>query len=280
MNKNYIILIIFGVTLLGYACNNSPIDKQNTFKAMQENLSKKNLKEEITTFNVNGKEHSAYYVYSANDTGKRPGILVFPEWWGLNDYARDRAKMLATLGYAAMAVDVYGHNASASTPEEATALLQPFAQHPDLSKTVADAALQKLTSFGQVDPQNLGMIGYCFGGYVAINAGILGTDVKGVVTFHPSLGGAKPVDSVKAKFLICHGADDEFENKNVDSFKKTLNDAHIDFDFKTYADSKHAFTSPKATEIGQKFNIPTAYNEKADAQSWKDMKEFFKNIFD
>ncbi len=247
---------------------------------MEKELSTKGIKEEKTSFNFNGTTHDAYVTWEGDNKDKRPGIIVIPEWWGLNDYARKRAAMLAGLGYTAMAVDVFGNGAIGHNPQEAMQLIKPYSTDPTLCKQIIDTVIQEFVTYPQVDENKIAVIGYCFGGYVATNAGVLGANVIGIVGFHLSLGGAKPVkDSVKTKFLICMGADDEFEKDNVVPFKEGMNNAGIDYIFKVYPNAKHGFTCPEADENARKFDIPVGYNAEADSQSWEDMKVFLKTIF-
>ena len=70
-------------------------------------------------YSAQGAVMKGYLVYDESIQGRRPGVLVVPEWWGLNDYARMRARMLAELGYTALAVDMYGDGKVVSTPDEA-----------------------------------------------------------------------------------------------------------------------------------------------------------------
>lgn len=242
--------------------------------------SNKNIKEESAGFTVDGKNYSGFVYYDENLKDKRPGIIVVPEWWGLNDYPKSRARQLAGLGYVALVIDMYGDGMLAANPQEAQTLATPFYQNPALTKPHIDAAIEKIKSFPQTDTSKIAAIGYCFGGFVVLNAAKLGARLKGVVSFHGSLGGPAPDKNVlKAKMLICHGGADEFENPHVAAFKKQLEDANADYDFIVYPGATHAFTNPAATENGKKFNMPIKYNAEADAASWNDMKEFFKEIF-
>jgi dienelactone hydrolase len=150
-----------------------------------------------------------------------------------------------------------------------------------MTKSRFDAALKKLKTFSNVDTNNIAAIGYCFGGGVVLNVARLGEDLKGVVSFHGSLIGA-PADKklLKAKILVCHGAADQFTKpQDVAQFKKQMDSIGADYTFKQYPDASHAFTNPKATEIGEKYKIPIKYNAAADSASWNDMKDFFAKIF-
>jgi dienelactone hydrolase len=191
-----------------------------------------------------------------------------------------RARQLAELGYIAMATDMYGDGKLGNDPKEAQALATPFYKDPALTKKHIDAAIEKIRSYPQTDERKIGAIGYCFGGFVVLNAAKLGADLKGVVTFHGGLQGVKPDKNlVKAKILVCHGGADDFENPHVAEFKKEMDSAGVDYTFKIYPDATHAFSNPNATAVGEKFNMPVKYNAAADTASWNDMKAFFKKVF-
>jgi dienelactone hydrolase len=238
------------------------------------------IKETPVTYNVDGKNFNGYVEYDSNQQGKRPAVLVVHEWWGLNDYPRSRAKQLAELGYIAMAVDMYGDGKTGDDPKAAQALATPYYKDHTLSKTRLDAAITKLKTFPQTDTSKMAAIGYCYGGFIVLNAAKLGADLKGVVSFHGDLSGV-PVNKnlLKAKILVCHGEADQFVNPQVAGFKKSMDSAGVDYTFKSYPNATHAFTNPAATENGKKFNMPIAYNAAADTASWNDMKAFFAKIF-
>lgn len=253
-------------------------DMTHTFDALKDSLQGKNIKEVKTSFTLNGKEHDAYISYNGSQLGKRPGIIVVPEWWGLNNYIRERGKMFANLGYVAMSIDPFGNGTIANNPQEATAATKPYYENPALCKELVDKAIEKLKTNDLVDTSDLALTGYCFGGFTAINAGILGAPVRAVAVFHPSLGVAQPQPGIKAKFLICSGSADEFEKNNVQPFEQKMNAAKIDYQFNSYPDAKHGYTNPGATANGEKFKIPIGYNAEADGASWQDMRSFFQRV--
>lgn len=240
----------------------------------------KTLKEEKINYQIAGTNYIGYVHYDEAEKGKRPGILVVDEWWGLTDYGRDRARELASLGYISMVADMFGNGKTVEDPTRAQQLASTFYNDPELAQTRLEAAMEFLKSYPQTDHSKIGAIGYCFGGFVVLNAAKLGSDLKGVVSFHGGLGGVKPdTEKMKAKVLICHGADDPFENPNVENFIKQMDEAGVDYSFIVYPNATHAFSNPKATERGEKFHMPIKYNEAADKASWDAMKEFFKKIF-
>jgi len=239
------------------------------------------IKAEEVTYKADSVTAKSYYAYDESIDGKRPAILVVPEWWGLNDYVKNRVKQLAELGYVALAVDMYGDGKVGDDPTSASALAMPFYKDSALLKSRMDAAIAQLQSMPLVDTANIGAIGYCFGGYVALNEAKLGAPLKGVVSFHGGLSGVQPNKTLlKAQLLICHGGADSFvPAAEVAAFKKGMDSIGAKYTFKVYDSATHAFTNPNATEKGQKYNMPIKYNPAADTASWNDMKAFFSEVF-
>ncbi len=233
-------------------------------------------------YSAQGTVMKGYLSYDDAFKGKRPGILVVHEWWGLNDYIRKRANMLAELGYTALALDMYGQGKTAAHPDDAGKFSSELMKNFDIARARFVAAVQFLKRQPSVDSNQIAAIGYCFGGGVVLNMAAQGADLKGVVSFHgsPALVKAPKPGDVKAKILVLHGANDKFTTpEQIETFKNEMKTAGADYKFIVYPGAMHAFTNPDATENGKKFNIPIAYNEKADKESWNEMKTFFKEIF-
>jgi len=264
---------IYGLLLLTYLI--AP------FMAISQVDKKVSLTEENITYESNGTVMNGFVVYDQNVKAKRPAVLVVPEWWGLNDYAKNRARQLASLGYIAMAVDMYGEGKIALNPQQAQELATPFYKDPTLSKNRLDAAINKIKEYKQTDINRIAAIGYCFGGSVVLNSAKLGADLKGVVSFHGGLAGVPAnKDLLKAKILVCHGDADKFvPQKDITAFKHAMDSIGADYTFKSYAEATHAFTNPDATRIGKQFDMPIAYNEAADRDSWEDMQNFLDRLF-
>lgn len=239
------------------------------------------IKEENVVYMADGKVFKGFIAYPDNVKGKLPGILIIHEWWGLNDYTKNRARQLAALGYIAMAADLFGNGKTAANPKEAQTLTTPFYSDPDLAKNRFDAALKELKNTVQTDTGQIAAIGYCFGGYIVLNAAKLGAEVKGVVSFHGGLGGVPArTDLLKAKILVCHGGNDKFvSQEDVARFRQQMDSIGADYTFKVYPGATHAFTNPDATKTGKQFNLPIEYNASADKNSWNDMEAFFSKIF-
>jgi dienelactone hydrolase len=278
---NYTKQLLGGVTvcLLMAACGNNTSNP--TAAAAPAGGDSSGIKEETISFPADGANLQAFVVYNDSIKGKRPAVIVIPEWWGLNDYPKMRARMLAKLGYVAMALDIYGDGKVAETPDSAQAYATPFYMHPEKAKARIDAAIAKLRTYDNVDTAEIGAIGYCFGGGVLLNTARLGDDLKGVVSFHGSLIGTPArKDLLRTKILVCHGNADRFVTPDmVTAFKKQMDSIGAAYTFIGYDSATHAFTNPASTVNGQKFHMPIAYNGKADTASWEAMKNFFAGVF-
>ena len=233
-------------------------------------------------YSAQGVVMKGYLAYDESITGKRPGVLVVHEWWGLNDYARKRARMLAELGYTALAVDMYGDGKQAMHPDDAKAFSSELMKNFDVGKARFVAAMEFLKQQASVDPSRIAAIGYCMGGGIVLNMARQSVELKGVASFHGSLTAVKPAQPgvIKAKILVLNGGADKFITpEQIEAFKQEMKAAGADFQFISYPGALHSFTNPEATELGKKFDMPVAYNAKADKESWDEMKNFLSTIF-
>jgi dienelactone hydrolase len=266
--------VLCAAVLMISSCNNNAEEKTAETKAPK--LKETNINYTLDSLNMGG-----YVVYDENLEGKRPAVLVVHEWWGLNEYAKRRARELAELGYIAMAVDMYGNHRTADNPEAAGKLAEPFYKDPVMAKKHFDAAVAKFKEYKEVDTANMAGIGYCFGGGMLLNFARMGEPLKGVVSFHGSLIGTPAVkELLSSKILVLHGADDKFvPDTEVAAFKKQMDSIGAAYTFKSYPGATHAFSNPDATAMGEKYKIPIAYNAAADTASWNQMKSFFNTLF-
>ena len=234
------------------------------------------------TYSAGGMTMKGYLAYDSNMKGKQPGVLVVHEWWGLNDYIRHRARMLAELGYVAFAVDMYGNGVVATHPQDAQTFSSKLANNFDTMKLRFLAAEQLLKKQKRVDKDKIAAIGYCFGGGVVLNMALQGAELKGVASFHGSLGAVGDVkpSSVKAKIIIFNGDADKFNTpEQIKAIKEKMDKAGVNYKFVSYPGAMHSFTNPDADKYANKFNLPIAYNSEADKKSWEEMKMFLDTIF-
>jgi len=217
-----------------------------------------------------------FIAYDDAVAGKRPGVIVVHEWWGLNDYTKMRARMLAEAGYVAFAADMYGDGKTTEHPKEAGEWSGAIAQNKQMATDRFNAAVAELKKSPRVDPNHIAAIGYCFGGSVVLGMAMAGADLDGVVSFHGGLPTDPATGKVTASILVCHGADDSFATPvQIETFQKTLAAAGADWEFVVYGNAKHSFTNPTADTHG----IPNlAYNEKADKRSWKTALDFLAEV--
>lgn len=220
-----------------------------------------------------------YLAYDEKKTGKRPGILVMPEAFGLGVNAKRKAEALAGLGYVALAGDPYGDGLELKDLQEAIKHASALFADPEKTRARARAGLNKLASLAQVDGNRLAAIGFCMGGTFSLELARDGAPLTGIVSFHGGLQTQRPAapGQMKAKILVCTGADDPFVPvAQVNAFEEEMTKAGADWQVISYGGTVHSFTNPDAGSIGAP---GIAYNKRADERSWKAMASFFEEIF-
>lgn len=267
--KNLFLLTITAIALI--ACSSSETTNQPTVNIVGEEIS---YSTDETTMN-------GYISYDESSSEKRPGILVVHEWWGHDEYSRSRADMLSELGYVALAVDMYGNGQQASHPEDAQKFAGNVMGNFDTARARFTAALETLKENPMVDTEQIGAVGYCFGGSVILAMANDGLDLDGVAAFHAGLQlPVMPQEGISSRILILNGAEDPFVTaEQVEALTGALESTEADFQYINYEGAVHAYTNPGADSLGQQFNLPLAYNAEADSLSWEEMKSFFNETF-
>ena len=234
---------------------------------------------EVVRYRHDGTELEGTIAWDDAVTEKRPGVLVVHEWWGLNEYARSRAKNLAELGYVAFALDMYGKGKITEHPRQAGEWAAQIRSKTDQWRARASAGLDILRNDARVDPRRMAAIGYCFGGSTVLQLAYGGTELRGVVSFH----GALPVPSsedrqrIHSSILVCHGAADGFiSEESLLEFRSAMAQSDVDWQMVYYAGARHGFTNPAADEYGLE-NLK--YDPAADRRSWENMRQFFTELF-
>jgi dienelactone hydrolase len=218
-----------------------------------------------------------YFAWDDAVKGKRPAVLVIHEWWGPNDYARKRARDLAELGYLAFALDMYGGDKTTTEPAKAREWSGVIYKDPALAVRRLKLGLEQLRGHALADPARVAAIGYCFGGTMALRLAFSGAKVAGVVSFHGSLIAPAEADAIRAKILVCHGADDPMvPDAKVTAFAEAMRKTKADWQLIAYGGAVHAFTNPGADKVGIR---GVAYHAAADRRSWSHMKMFFDEMF-
>lgn len=232
----------------------------------------------VIEYEFDGVKLKGFLAYDDTVKEKRPGVLVVHEWWGLNEYAKERCKKLAGLGYVAFAPDMYGDGKTTEHPDDARKMATATRANAKVWRGRAEAGLQQLKAQSNVDADKLAAIGYCFGGTTCLQLAYAGTDLKAVVTFHSAvtpIPTETEAKAVKPKVLICHGDADFFiKPEDIKSFREVLDNAKVKYEFVGYKDVFHSFTVPEADKVNIK---GMKYDKEADADSWKRMLALFKD---
>ncbi|MCG3129007.1 MAG: hypothetical protein CHACPFDD_03903 [Phycisphaerae bacterium] len=219
-----------------------------------------------------------FIAYDDALSGRRPGVLIVHEWWGCNDFAKERARRLAELGYVAMALDMYGKGVITSDPAKAGELAGQFKNDAKLWTERARAGFDQLARHSRVDPQRIAAIGFCFGGSTVLRLAYSGTPLAGAVSFHGGLFPPEPdaTGKIKARILILHGAADTLvPDAQVAATQDGLRASGADWQIISYGGAKHSFTNPAST--GLKMD-GVGYDERTDKRSWQHMRAFFDEI--
>lgn len=229
------------------------------------------LSEKVQYTGDNVAMEATLYIDGAS-TGRRPGVLVFPEAMGPGPNIHDNARKLAEAGYVAMACDIHGGARMYSDMDEVIALLHALYAQPERTGSRARGALEALAGDDRVDPSRIAAIGYCFGGTMALELGRFGAPLAAIAGFHCGLAPIRSDDAanIKAKVLVCIGADDPAipAEQRID-FENEMRAGKVDWTMHIYGGVVHGFTNPRAAELG----MPdfSRYDAQADQHSWKAM---------
>jgi dienelactone hydrolase len=221
-----------------------------------------------------------YLAYDKSVQGKRPGVLVVHEWWGLNDFAKEKARQIAQLGYVALAVDMYGDGQVTTDPAEAGRLAGQFRENTTLWRQRIRAAYDALADNEHCDPARIAAIGFCFGGSTVLQLAASGTDVAAVVSFH---GGLIPITEpdasrIRARILVLHGAaDPHVTDESVKTFEDTLRKTDVDWQITIYSGAQHGFMNPAASKLGME---GISYDERTAQRAWGQMRLILQQTFE
>ncbi len=241
------------------------------------------IKTQEIQYTSDGVQLTGFLAYDDSIKDKRPGILVVHEWWGHNKHARQRARMLAQLGYTAFALDMYGSGKLADHPKKAGEFMNAAFKDWEGSQAKFNSAKKLLQAHETVDAERIGAIGSCFGGAVSLRMARGGADLDGVVAFHSALPNQPPLnkDQVTASILVINGSDDGFLAPDaVASFTREMVAANADFTYMSLRGVRHSYTNPLADAFSKKFNIPAMkYDKQATQRAWQAMHIFFQRVF-
>lgn len=237
---------------------------------------------EEVRYTAGGAECTGYVAWDRKRSGRRPGVLVVHEWWGHNEYVRERARQLAALGYTAFALDMYGDGKQAGHPEDAQKFMMEVFSNMAAGKARFQTASELLAAHPTTDPEHIAAIGYCFGGAIVLQMARAGADLDAVASFHGSLATEQPAQpgAVEAEILVCHGAADQMiPPEQVGAFVQEMVAAGAKLRFLSLPGALHGFTNPAATAKGKEFDLPLAYDAAADEASWRALERLLQDVF-
>jgi dienelactone hydrolase len=218
-----------------------------------------------------------FYAYDNSMKGKRPGILVAHEWWGLNDFIKTQAKNLAYMGYAAFAVDLYGNGKSTNDFKIADQMAGELRGKPLMRQRIK-TGFATMLSQDMVDSKRVAAIGFCFGGTAVLELAYSGADCKGIVTFHGGLLSPKEEDlkNIKTKILVLHGANDQTMTPDmISQFQESMRKSGADWRMIYFGNTVHSFTNPAA---GNDPSKGFAYNPLSTIRAFSYMKMFLEEV--
>ena len=228
-----------------------------------------------------GKTFDGYLVWDDASKAPRPGLVMVPNWYGVNDHAVAKAKTLAGKDYVILLADVYGRGLRPSNPDEAGKASGAVYADPAALRSRAKAALAALRGAAKqapIDTRHLGAIGFCFGGAVALDLARSGAELSGVATFHGNLSTKMPTQAgvIKAPLLVMNGGDDKFISaESITAFESEMRGAKADWQFVNFGGAVHCFAEPdeNGSLPGCKFHEPSY------RRSVKMMHNFFAEQF-
>ena len=226
---------------------------------------------------LDGTKFSGFLVHDDATTAAKPGIVMVPNWMGVNESAVERAKAIAGSDYVVLVADVFGATVRPANPQEAGAAAKDaYSDLPRLRARTAKA-LEVLRGSKGVDAERVAAVGFCFGGTASLELARGGAELDGVVSFHGGLDSSMPAaaGAVKTSLLVLNGADDaNVPDEQIQGFEKEMTAAGADWQFVNFSGAVHCFAEPEA-------NRPPncLYNEKAANRAYGMMRDFLAERF-
>ncbi len=239
------------------------------------------MKTQPVEWQLDGTTFSGVLVYDDGDSDKRPGLVMVPNWKGVNDSAIAKAKQLAGDDYVVLVADVYGKGVRPKTDAEAGPVATKLRNERPVLRARALKAIEVLKAQAgkaPLDASRIGAVGFCFGGTTVLEMARAGAPLAGVVSLHGGLGSPLPAKAggTHPSVLVLNGAGDKGVSKDdIASFEQEMNAAKVDWEFTNYSGAVHCFAEADA-------NSPPGclYNERAAKRAWKALDEFFEERFE
>ncbi|MCX7798869.1 MAG: dienelactone hydrolase family protein [Fimbriimonadales bacterium] len=219
------------------------------------------------------------YLAKPASAARAPIVLIVHDWNGIDAYEEGRARQIAELGYIGFAIDIYGKGVRPKDPQACAAEAQKYYRDHGLLMGRLNAALRRAGEIPEADRSRMAIMGYCFGGMVALEAARAGNDLEAAISFHGSLATQHPAQKgrTKARILVLHGGADPLVPKSdVEALKKEMANAGVPLRFVEYPGALHAFTVPGPEP---RPGAAAGYNAAADKASWRELESFLRESF-
>lgn len=217
----------------------------------------------------------------ANDT-LRPGLVMVPNWRGVQPASVEHAKRIAGRDYVILVADMYGATVRPKNNDEAGKAAAPLRENRPLLRERAQKSVEVLRAQAgkaPVDAARIGAIGFCFGGTTVLELVRAGDALAGVVSLHGGLAGPVPAPEGGARtpVLVLNGAADRaVSDEEILAFEKEMDAAGADWQFVNYSGAVHCFAEESAG------NDPASncrYDARASARAHRAMADFFNERF-
>ena len=233
------------------------------------------MKTEKITYQSGDNSFEGFLAQPEGDSN--PCVLIAHTWAGRDAFVEEKAKLLTELGYAAFAIDMYGDGKIGTSNEENAAMMQPLLDDREELARRALASLDAVSKIDSIDASKIVIMGYCFGGLVAMDLARTGADIKGAVSFHGFLAGPEnSTNEIKAKLLALHGDSDPMVGQDqIESFRQEMTSKKVDWQLHVFGGAMHSFTNPEANDP----DFGAVYSKNADERSWKIFTDFLMELF-
>lgn len=251
-----------------------------SLKDLAENLEP--VVTESIRYDVNGKQFSGYLAYPINSLDPVPGVVIVHGIWGQTEHEQKRARMLAGLGYAALALDLYGNGLTSDDMEEAINLMDEVGENSALTVALFDAAVEQLQNHHAVDSTKIAAVGFSVGGPIVMNMARRGKNLIGVASFYGGFGGLALIDSASfSPTIVFNGAKDPFSlNEQRYVFEREMTVADVPYEIIDYPSAMHGFSDLNSDQIGLSSELDfIRYNQAADEDSWGRFAAFLNKVF-
>ena len=233
------------------------------------------MKTEKITYQSGDNSFEGFLAQPEGDSN--PCVLIAHTWAGRDAFVEEKAKLLTELGYAAFAIDMYGDGKIGTSNEENAGMMQPLLDDREELARRALASLDAVSKIDSIDASKIVIMGYCFGGLVAMDLARTGADIKGAVSFHGFLAGPEnSTNEIKAKLLALHGDLDPMVGQDqIESFRQEMTSKKVDWQLHVFGGAMHSFTNPEANDP----DFGAVYSKNADERSWKIFIDLLKELF-